>query len=63
MSDKKNKSLKPGWRQVHFGEVVRLSKARSQDPLAECGMSVTSAWSIWSPAICGFAVGATSLTA
>lgn len=34
MSDKKNKSLKPGWRQVKFGDVVQLSKARSQDPLA-----------------------------
>jgi len=30
-----NKSLKPGWRQVKFGDVVQLSKARSQDPLAE----------------------------
>ena len=29
------KALKPGWRHVKFGEVVRLSKARSQDPLAE----------------------------
>lgn len=28
------KTLKPGWRQVKFGDVVRLSKARSQDPLA-----------------------------
>lgn len=35
MSDKKNKSLKPGWRQVKFGDVVQLSKARSQDPLGE----------------------------
>lgn len=35
MSDKKNKSLKPGWRQVKFGDVVQLSKARSQDPMAE----------------------------
>lgn len=35
MSDKKNKSLKPGWRQVKFGDVVLLSKARSQDPLAD----------------------------
>lgn len=35
MSDKKNKSLKPGWRQVKFGDVVQLSKARSQDPLAD----------------------------
>ncbi|MCB1634532.1 MAG: restriction endonuclease subunit S [Xanthomonadales bacterium] len=30
-----NKALKPGWRQVKFGDVVRLSKARSKDPLAE----------------------------
>lgn len=29
------KALKPGWRHVKFGDVVRLSKARSQDPLAE----------------------------
>ena len=29
------KILKPGWRRVKFGEVVRLSKARSQDPLAD----------------------------
>lgn len=35
MSDKMNKSLKPGWRQVKFGDVVQLSKARSQDPLAD----------------------------
>lgn len=35
MSDKKNNSLKPGWRRVKFGEVVQLSKARSQDPLAD----------------------------
>lgn len=35
MSDKKNKSLKPGWRQVKFGDVVQLSKTRSQDPLAD----------------------------
>lgn len=35
MSDKKNKSLKPGWRQVKFGDVVQLSKARSQVPLAD----------------------------
>ncbi|NCA70045.1 MAG: restriction endonuclease subunit S [Sphingobacteriia bacterium] len=32
MADKK---LKPGWRRVKFGDVVRLSKARSQDPLAD----------------------------
>lgn len=35
MSDKNNKSIKPGWRRVKFGDVVRLSKARSQDPLAD----------------------------
>lgn len=35
MSDKKIKSLKPGWRQVKLGEVVQLSKARSQDPLTD----------------------------
>lgn len=35
MSEKNNKALKPGWRRVKFGEVVRLSKARSQDPLAD----------------------------
>jgi type I restriction enzyme, S subunit len=29
------KSMKPGWLRVKFGEVVRLSKARSQDPLAD----------------------------
>lgn len=27
--------MKPGWRKVKFGDVVRLSKARSQDPLAD----------------------------
>lgn len=35
MSDKNNKTLKPGWRRVKFGDVVRLSKARSQDPRAD----------------------------
>lgn len=35
MSDKRNKSLKPGWRQVKFGDAVQLSKVRSQDPLAD----------------------------
>lgn len=30
-----NKALKPGWRRVKFGDVVRLSKARSQNPLAD----------------------------
>ena len=29
------RDLKPGWRRVTFGDVVRLSKARSQDPLAD----------------------------
>jgi type I restriction enzyme S subunit len=32
---KNNESLKPGWRRVKFGDVVRLSKARCADPLAE----------------------------
>jgi len=31
----KNEFLKPGWRRVKFGDVVRLSKARSPDPLAD----------------------------
>lgn len=35
MSDKSDKTMKPGWRRVKFGDVVRLSKARSQDPLAD----------------------------
>lgn len=35
MSDKNNKALKSGWRRVKFGDVVRLSKARSQDPLTD----------------------------
>jgi type I restriction enzyme, S subunit len=29
------KTLKPGWRRVRFGDVVQLSKARCTDPLAE----------------------------
>lgn len=29
------RDLKPGWRRVKFGDVVRLSKARSKDPLAD----------------------------
>jgi len=33
--DKRTKSLTPGWLQVKFGDVVQLSKARSQDPLAD----------------------------
>ncbi|MBS0173333.1 MAG: restriction endonuclease subunit S [Nitrospira sp.] len=28
-------TLKPGWRRVKFGDAVRLSKARSQNPLAD----------------------------
>lgn len=28
-------TLEPGWRQVKFGDVVQLSKVRSQDPLAD----------------------------
>ena len=35
MSDKKKKTLKPGWRRVKFGDVVQLSKVRSQDPLTD----------------------------
>ena len=35
MSDKNNRALKPGWCRVKFGDVVRLSKARSQDPLTD----------------------------
>ncbi|MBB6600299.1 restriction endonuclease subunit S [Luteimonas sp. MC1825] len=35
MSDKNNITLTPGWRRVKFGDVVSLSKARSQDPLAD----------------------------
>lgn len=35
MSDKSSKNPKPDWRQVKFGAVVQLSKARSQDPLAD----------------------------
>ncbi len=31
----KAKTSKPGWRTVKFGDVVRLSKARSQDPMSE----------------------------
>lgn len=30
-----NKTLNPGWRRVKFGDVVRISKARSKDPLAD----------------------------
>ncbi len=30
-----NKTKKPGWRRVKFGDVVHLSKARSQDPLTD----------------------------
>lgn len=35
MSEKNNKTLKPGWQRVKFGDVVRLSKTRSQDPLSD----------------------------
>lgn len=35
LQSKKAEALKPGWRRVKFSDVVRLSKARSQDPLAE----------------------------
>lgn len=35
MSDENNNALKPGWHRVKFGDVVRLSKTRSQDPLAD----------------------------
>jgi type I restriction enzyme S subunit len=35
VSDKNIKTQKPGWRRVKFGDVVRLSKARSQDPLTD----------------------------
>lgn len=35
MSDRNSRTLKPGWRRVKFGDVVQLSKARSQDPLAD----------------------------
>jgi type I restriction enzyme S subunit len=35
VSDGLNKSLQPGWRQAKFGDVVQLSKARSQDPLGD----------------------------
>lgn len=31
----KNQPLKSGWRRVKFADVVRLSKARSKDPLAD----------------------------
>jgi type I restriction enzyme S subunit len=35
VSEKINKTLKPGWRLVKFGDVVRLSNARSQCPLTD----------------------------
>jgi type I restriction enzyme, S subunit len=35
VSDKNNRTLKASWRRVKFGDVVRLSKARSQDPLTD----------------------------
>ncbi|QIX96283.1 restriction endonuclease subunit S [Cedecea sp. FDAARGOS_727] len=31
----KNKTLKPGWNWVKFGDVVRLSKSKSKDPLVD----------------------------
>jgi type I restriction enzyme S subunit len=30
-----DKNVKPGWRRTKFGDVVQLSKARSQDPLTD----------------------------
>ncbi|MHB8741975.1 MAG: hypothetical protein ACYC9L_02530 [Sulfuricaulis sp.] len=30
-----SKALKPGWRWVKFGDVIRLSKERYQNPLTE----------------------------
>lgn len=35
MAEKNKQNLKPGWRRVKFGDVVHLSKARSQEPLAD----------------------------
>lgn len=35
MTGMKGGKLKPGWRRVKFGDVVRLSKVRCADPLAE----------------------------
>jgi type I restriction enzyme S subunit len=35
VADQNKKSLKSGWRRVKFGEVVRLSNARSQAPLTD----------------------------
>jgi type I restriction enzyme S subunit len=35
VSEKNNKTLNPGWRRVKFGDVVRLSKGRSQEPQAD----------------------------
>ncbi len=35
MSEKQNQNLKSGWRSVNFGDVVQVSKARSQDPQAD----------------------------
>lgn len=35
MKPEAKKTLKPGWRRVKFGDVVRLAKARSADPLAD----------------------------
>ena len=35
MKPEASKTLKPGWRRVKFGDVVRLAKARIADPLAD----------------------------
>jgi type I restriction enzyme S subunit len=35
VSEKQNQNLKSGWRSVNFGDVVQVSKARSQDPQAD----------------------------
>lgn len=52
----KNEVLKPGWKWVKFGDVVRLSKTRSKTrwPMV---WSVTWAWNTWSRVIYAFAVG------
>ena len=59
---KQSANLKPGWRRVKCGDVVRLSKALSQDPLVD-GFERYVGLEHLEPAICAFAVGATSLTA
>lgn len=35
MTEKSTEALKPEWRKVRFGDVVRLSKERSQNPLSD----------------------------